>query len=219
MALSNNKSTYDNGPLVFLSPRSKNEKGEKVSPYFEVARIDENKKIKKTDERATQVTGDLLRPQFKTTDYQGSPVKHVVLMIVDKAAKETYYIDLTYRIATRGIYNAILSLTDPKAISLSVYESKSGYEAMSLWQNDVMVPWKFKKEDLPEAIVVKFKGKDQHDFTPVDDFYEAALKEWATKVFGPEKAAKASTASTPAADTGTAKPAKSDTPVDEDVPF
>lgn len=218
MGLSNN-SKNNNGTLVFLSPRSKNAKGEKVTPYFEIARIDSDKKIKKTDETATQVSGDLLRPVFKTTEYNGSPVKHVALMFADKDAKETYYTDLTYRIATRGVFNALLSVTDPTGLSLSIYESKSGYEAMSLWQNDKLVPWKYKKEEIPDAIVVKFKGKDQHDFTPVDDFYEAKLKEWAETLFGPEKAKTGTSAATPSSEKPVKENKTPDEKTDDDVPF
>lgn len=217
MALSNNKKNYENNPLVFLTPRSKDKKGNKVSPYFEVARIDKDKQISKTDETPTQVSGNLLRPRFKTTQYNGQEVKHVVLYITDDKAKETYHIDFTYRIATRSLFNAIISLTNPKGISLSIYESKSGYEAMSLWQNDQLVPWKFGKDELPKSIVVKFKGKDQHDFTPVDDFYETKLKEWADKVFGEESVDETPA---PAAAAPTAEaPASNETKKDEDVPF
>ncbi len=188
MALSNG--SYSSGPLIFLNPRSKNKDGDKVNPHFEIARVNEDKKIAPTGETATKVTGDLLRPKFTEREYKGVINKHVGLYIKD--GDETYSLDLTYRISTRSLFNAILSLTDPKGIEISIYESKKGYEALSLRQNDDLVAWKFdgRKGEIPEAITVKFKGKDQHDFTPVDDFFEENLKAWAEEVFGPEKASK-----------------------------
>ncbi len=204
MALSNGNGSFS-GPLIFLNARSKDAKGNKVDPHFEIARVGEDKKIHKTEETCTRVSGNLLRPQFKTRPYEGQDVKHVVLYVQDKdkldgggaPAPETYSVDLTYRIASRSLFNAILSLTDPENISISIYENKGGYEALSLWQgadadgkNGVLVPWKFdgRKGEIPEAIEGPvFKGRKQFDYTPVDEFFEEQLKSWADMVFGPEK--------------------------------
>lgn len=189
MALSNGNG-LSSGPLIFLNPRSKDSKGNKITPHFEAAKVGEDGKIAPTGETATKVSGDLLRPRFTVRKFNDVDNKHVVLYIKD--GEETYNLDLTYRISTRSLFNALLSVTDPKGVEISIYESKKGYEAISLWQNGEMVPWKFDSRpeagQVPEAITVKFKGKDQHDYTPVDDFYEENLKAWADEVFGPEKA-------------------------------
>lgn len=197
MALSNGNSGSFSGPLIFLNTRNKDKEGNKVAPHFEIAKVGEDKKIHKTDQTCTQVSGDLLRPQFKERDYEGTPIKHVVLYISDKTSNETYSLDLTHRISSRSLFNAIISLTDPKNVSISIYENKGGYEAMSLWQGKdengkggTLVPWKWdgRKGEIPEAIEgPKFKGKRQFDYTPVDEFFEEQLKSWADMVFGPEK--------------------------------
>jgi hypothetical protein len=189
MALSNGNG-LSSGPLIFLNPRSKDKDDNKVPPHFEIARVGEDKKIKATGETATKVTGDLLRPRFTTREFKGVENKHFILYIKD--GDETCNLDLTYRISSRSLMNAILSLTDPKGIEISIYESKKGYEALSLWQGDKMVPWKFdgRKGEIPEADVIKDKKGTivKTDFSEVDEFFESNLKAWADKLFGAEKA-------------------------------
>lgn len=188
MALSNGNG-LSNTPLIFLNARSQDKEGNKVAPHFEIARVGEDKKIAATGETATKVSGDLLRPRFTSRDFKGSPTKHLVLYIRD--GDETYNLDLTYRISSRSLMNALLSVTDPKGVEISIYESKKGYEALSLWQGKKMVPWKFdgRKGEIPEADVIKDKkgAVVKTDFSEVDEFFETHLKAWADEVFGPEK--------------------------------
>lgn len=189
MALSNGNG-LSSTPLIFLNARSQDKEGNKVAPHFEIARVGEDKKIAATGETATKVSGDLLRPRFTSRDFKGSPTKHLVLYIRD--GDETYNLDLTYRISSRSLMNALLSVTDPKGVEISIYESRKGYEALSLWQGDKMVPWKFdgRKGEIPEADVIKDKkgAVVKTDFSEVDEFFETHLKAWADEVFGPEKA-------------------------------
>lgn len=188
MALSNGNG-LSSTPLIFLNARSQDKEGNKVAPHFEIARVGEDKKIAATGETATKVSGDLLRPRFTSRDFKGSPTKHLVLYIRD--GDETYNLDLTYRISSRSLMNALLSVTDPKGVEISIYESRKGYEALSLWQGDKMVPWKFdgRKGEIPEADVIKDKkgAVVKTDFSEVDEFFETHLKAWADEVFGPEK--------------------------------
>lgn len=217
MALSNGNG-LSSTPLIFLNARSQDKEGNKVAPHFEIARVGEDKKIAATGETATKVSGDLLRPRFTSRDFKGSPTKHLVLYIRD--GDETYNLDLTYRISSRSLMNALLSVTDPKGVEISIYESKKGYEALSLWQGDKMVPWKFdgRKGEIPEAEVIKDKkgAVVKTDFSEVDEFFENALKVWADEVFGPEKAKSDTAASakteTPAENPAPAKTATKSTP-------
>lgn len=207
MALSNGNG-LSSTPLIFLNARSQDKEGNKVAPHFEIARIGEDKKIAATGETATKVSGDLLRPRFTSRDFKGTPTKHLVLYIKD--GDETYNLDLTYRISSRSLMNALLSVTDPKGVEISIYESKKGYEALSLWQGDKMVPWKFdgRKGEIPEADVIKDKkgAVVKTDFSEVDEFFETHLKTWADEVFGPEKAK------------SDAAPAKTETPAENPAP-
>lgn len=207
MALSNGNG-LSNTPLIFLNARSQDKEGNKVAPHFEIARVGEDKKIAATGETATKVSGDLLRPRFTSRDFKGSPTKHLVLYIRD--GDETYNLDLTYRISSRSLMNALLSVTDPKGVEISIYESKKGYEALSLWQGEKMVPWKFdgRKGEIPEADVIKDKkgAVVKTDFSEVDEFFETHLKAWADEVFGPEKTK------------SDAAPAKTETPAENPAP-
>ncbi len=182
MGLSNGRET-NNGALVFLNPRAKNAKGEKVSPHFEVARVVDGK-ITKTEETATQVNGNLVKIEFKEREFKGIKNKHVVLYIRDDAANETYSLDLTYNLPSRSLFNGLAGMQSFDNISVSYYESKKGYATYALQQNGERVDWKFKLEELPQPIKVMFKGKEQSDFQPLDDFFEKELQEVVKRLGG-----------------------------------
>lgn len=190
MALSNGPAGgLNSGPLIYLSARSQDANGNKIAPHFEIARKGEDGKITKTDETCTKVSGSLQRPRFSVREHKGIPSKHVTFYIRDNDANETYHLDCTYRISTRQLFNGVISLETPDDISINIWETRKGYEALSLRQGDKLVPWKYdsRKGEIPEPEKVKFKGKDMSDYTAVDDFFEAELKEWADRVFGPER--------------------------------
>lgn len=189
MALSNGKN-YSNDPLVFLSPRSKtkDKDGKSVEidkPYFEVGRVNpETTKIEKTEERPTEVSGDLSGIQFKTREFNGVSTAHTILFLKDAESKETYHIDLTGRISTRSLFNALLNLESPKGLTISIYRSKKGYESFGVQQGGVNVKWKYELKDLPqpEKIMNKKGEVIQTDFSEVDALFEAGLKELAAKL-------------------------------------
>ena len=219
MALSNGKFP-NNGPLIFLSPVSKKTidgKSVKVDPHFKISRVGADNKIAETTETATEVSGNLLKIEFKEREFNGQVNKHVILLIKDGA--DTYYLDLTYRIATRSLFNALLNLESSDNISIGYYESKKGFEAFSLRQNDAIVKWKFDIADQPKAEEIKDKKGVviKTDYSEVDAFFEDALRELAVKLFGesaakPEvKAAQKKDTPTEASVTGPDK--------DSDVPF
>lgn len=183
MALSNGRGFTSNGPLIFLSPRSKDKEGHEIErPYFEVSRVNpETNKIEQTDEKFSEINSvSLFSIQFKEREARGGGInKHVVLYLRDKESNETYSLDLTYRIATRSLFNSLLSLKSNEGLSISIYRSKKGYESFYLTQNAVKVGWKFEnREDLPEAEVIKDRKGTviKTDYGAVDDFFEAELK-------------------------------------------
>lgn len=229
MALTNGNKT-NSGPLIFLDTRSQDKDGNEVEPHFEVSRSVDGK-ITKTGEKFNRVSGTLLRPQFGTKTWKGVESKRVTFYIRDDEANETYALGQSYRIPTRSLMNGVLSLTDTKGVSISVYRSKKGYEALSLWQNDELVPWKFDttKGEIPEAEVIKDKKGNvvKTDFSEIDQFFEDKMKEWADKTFGPEKK-KAEKAAPPAVEQGSDAPQQEapkekvvpkKAPADKTVPF
>lgn len=195
MALSNNTG-YSNSPLVYLNPRSSTigKDGKEVElekPRFEVSRVNADGNIEKTDETANNVSGNLVKLDFKEREIKGQKTKHVVLYIQDSQANETYFIDFTYRISTRSLFNAMLSLKDNKDIELSIYRSKKGYESFGLRQAGEQVSWKYSLDALPQAEQIKDKKGAivKTDFSEVNDFFENELRALATSLFGEKKAA------------------------------
>lgn len=197
MALSNNTG-YNSLPLVYLNPRSSvlGKDGKEVElekPRFEVSRLNADGNIEKTNEVANSVSGNLTKIDIKEREIKGQKSKHVILYIQDAEASETYYIDFSYRISTRSLFNSLLSLKDNKNIELSIYRSKKGYESFSLRQNGELVSWKYGLEDLPQAEQIKDKKGAivKTDFSEVNDFFENELRTLATAIFGEKKAAAA----------------------------
>lgn len=226
MALTNGKG-FISTPLVYLSPRSSVvENGKTVElekPRFEVSRINADGKIEKTQETATSVSGNLTRIDFKEREYNGNKNRHVILFINDPDSNETYYIDLTYRISTRSLFNALLSLKSTKDIELTIYRSKKGYESFGVRQAGQLMSWKFPLEQLPAADVIKDKKGNviKTDFADVDSFFEEELRNLSATLFGTKSVSsseadvKADVAET-AAPTAE-KPSKQDS--DQDIPF
>ena len=222
MALSNGKE-FVNNPLVYLSARStKNVDGKRVDlskPYFQVSRINSEGKIAETEETATNVTGDLTRIEIKTRTSPKGESDHIVLFVADNDVKETYYIDMTFRLATRALFNSLLALESPKGISISIYRSKKGFEAFGLWQNEKQVSWKHDLKDLPQAEVIKDKKGEvvKTDFSDVDSFFKNELKDLSTRLFGAERHSSAAEPAVPSTDNPVVK--EPEVKKDEDIPF
>jgi hypothetical protein len=223
MALSNGKA-FDKTPMVYLNPRSSviGKDGKEVElekPRFEVSRVNAEGKIEKTDETATSVSGNLTLLQFKVREWKDKKSNHVVVFLKDTQANETYYIDFPYRMSSRALFTAILSLENPNNLELSIYKSKKGYESYALRQNDEMVKWRYEIADMPAPDVIKDKKGEvvKTDFSEIDAFFEKNLKEFASKVLG-------NRATAPAADTKDEAPPATETTHgnqgnDSDVPF
>jgi hypothetical protein len=231
MALSNGKN-YSNDPLVFLSPRSKtkDKDGKSVEidkPYFEVGRVNpETTKIEKTEERPTEVSGDLSGIQFKTREFNGVTTAHTVLFLKDTESKETYHIDLTSRISTRSLFNALLNLQSPNGISIGIYRSKKGFESFGVSQGGVNVKWKYELKDLPQPEKITNKKGEviQTDYSEGDTLFENELKALAAKFgfsAGKKEAAESASSQPVSKTTPASKPApagETDTGP-SDVPF
>lgn len=239
MALSNNTG-YSNSPLVYLNPRSSTigKDGKEVElekPRFEVSRVNADGNIEKTDETANNVSGNLVKLDFKEREIKGQKTKHVVLYIQDSQANETYFIDFTYRISTRSLFNAMLSLKDNKDIELSIYRSKKGYESFGLRQAGEQVSWKYSLDALPQAEQIKDKKGAivKTDFSEVNDFFENELRALAASLFGEKKvaapsktavkaakpAAKANAKTTTVSEPEAPEEVAAETRSDEDIPF
>jgi len=197
--------------VIFFSPRGVDKEKKKCPPYFELAKIVDDK-IQKLDETATELSGDLIKVKVEDREIKGVVNKHLTLYLKDNQRKELYIMSTSFRIDSRSLINGIINLSTFDNVEIGIYQNKKGYSAYSLKQNGVRVDWKYELEELPRPKSVEFKGKTMNDYGIVDDFYANELKQLSERLSGksvepvkPEVAAKVAEVT-------------KDT-VDEDVPF
>lgn len=207
MALGNG-SGFNNGPLVFLTPRAKNVDGEKLEkPHFSVGRIGKDGKIiQSPGETPSSVSGDLVSIQIKDKIFKKGTVeektREVSLYLRDnskrspeeeKLPRETYRLPLTFSHPSRGLFNSLANLTekgDFNNLVIYYYRNKDGYETFGLKQNENSIRWKYSLDELPEPIrsvhpVTKKELPPVYD--EVNDFFEKELLAIAAKVGGGKK--------------------------------
>jgi hypothetical protein len=187
MALGTNTS-FGGGPLVFLTPRSKDKEKKKLDkPYFSVARVDAEGHIQQTEEQPTSVSGDLVSIDIKVRKFR-TPAgveeerDEVSLYLRDAEQNETYRIPNLFSIPSRGLFNSVIGLKakgDFTGLKIDFYRNKKGFEAFALEQRGEKVPWAFKIEELPaaEKITDRKGNVIKTDFSDVDEFFKKHLLE------------------------------------------
>lgn len=189
MALGSNSGGKNLPPLIILKVVDKDKDKKKVSPYFSVSRKVDGKYALQS-EQYNRVSGTLSKIDIKEQEWNGEKYNTVALYLKD--GDETYLIDLRFNLAARSLFNSLASLEDFANLGLTVYENKSGWMALGLWQNDKMVKWRYKLEELPTPDAVTFKGKEMHDYSKVDEFFSKVLREISGKLGGNQKTVKVS---------------------------
>lgn len=203
MALSNG-TTFNSGPLVFLSPRGKDKNDVKLDkPYFSISRVGADGKIAQTDETCTQISGDLVKLEIKDREIKGKIAKHAVLYIRDTSVpstNETYYLDLTFGIASRGLFNSLLGLSTFTGLSIDLYRNKKGYESYGLKQGTEQVKWKYQPTEIPKPYpILNRQGVlEKNDYSEIDEFFEKDLKALSEKIGGKKADSTGATAGKPA---------------------
>jgi hypothetical protein len=186
MALGTNTS-FGGGPLVFLTPRSKDKEGHKIDPYFSVGRVGADNKIQQTEEKPTLVSGDLVSLDIKEREFTtqaGAKEKRdeVALYLRDREANETYRVPYGFNISGRGVFNSLVTLKktgDFGGLQIDYYRNRAGFDAFSVKQRGEKVPWAFKIEELPaaEKITDRKGNVIKTDFSDVDEFFKKHLLE------------------------------------------
>lgn len=205
MALGN--SGNNTGTLYILKIVDKDKDKKKVSPYFSITKKVDGKWLLQED-KVNRVSGNLSKIEIKEQEWKGDKYNTVSLYLRD--GDESYLIDLRFNLPSRSLFNSFASLESYENLSVTVYENKSGYTALGLWQGDKMAKWKYKLDELPVPDAVTFKGKEMHDYSKVDEFFAKVLQEIAGKLGGSQRPV----ASNPASEAASAAEQK-----DEDVPF
>lgn len=239
MALGNN--SFNSGPLIFITSRSRDEKGNKIKPFFSVSRVDESNKIAQTNEQVTSISGDLIKMEYKERDVKtkaGTTEKRksAVLYINDAAASETYHIDIGFTLAGRSLFNALASLVDSGSFSeleLSIYENRKGYESYGLKQAGQQVKWKYSLDELPKADPITDKKGNliKNDYSEVDEFFLTEINKISEKLGSKKKDSQPAQENSSAKTQGGKVPSNKTTPAptkntpasnectDEDLPF
>lgn len=188
MALGNNSSQFNSGPLLFLSPRAKDKDKKEVPPHFVVGRVGEDGKIKDDAATVTNVGGDLFKLEIKERAFEDNVTKEAVLYLRDKEANESYRLPIRFGVAGRGLFNRLASLTekgDFTRLQIDYYRNKKGYENFGLKQDGQDVDWKIENDALPKPLEIKHPttGKVlQRDYTEVNSVFEQELNAIAAKV-------------------------------------
>lgn len=245
MALGNNTS-FSGGPLIFLTPRSKDKDKKDCDPYFSVGRSVDGK-IVDDEQTVTSVSGDLIKLEFKERVFEGKTSEEVVFYLRDKTAGEkgeTYRLPIRFGLPGRGLFNRFITLIekgDFTNLKVSYYRNRNGYETYGLDQNGEKVSWKYENKDLPQPLEIKHPKTGellQRDYSELNTFYKKELEQIAAKVNkapanAPTSAPTSQPESAPTAEAPKATRArkgtvKSTTPapvtpaqdnLDEDVPF
>lgn len=196
----NNKSS---GPLYVLKVVDKDKDKKKVPPHFSVSKkVDGKFQVQK--ETYNRVSGNLTRIDIKEQEWKGDKYNTVSLYLKD--GEDMYLVDLRFNLPSRSLFNSLAALESYSDVAVTVYENKSGYTALGLWQGETLVKWKYKLDELPQPDGVVFKGKTQYDYSKVDEFFVKVLQEIAGKLGGSQKTVKSTEKPTEAAG------ADSDTP-------
>lgn len=180
MALGNKKN--DNLNFLILKIKTKDEEGKQVNPYFQITKRVEDQWVVQED-KPTSVSGTIYKVQQKVTEWKDEKIPRIDVYLKD--GEDAYKIELKYTLLTRSILNSLISLEDAsKVVELSLYTNKKGYSAVMVKAGDEILRWKFSLDELPKPNVVVFKGKEQRDFTPLDNFFEEEVVKWSNKLLG-----------------------------------
>lgn len=175
-----NKST---GPLIVLNSKHMDEKKNPLNPHFTKSAKQEDGTWKVIGE-CTGFTGRLTRVSPETKEIKGPDGKIIAtkdmvkLLFQSDDSDESYLLSLTYRIASRDLFNSILNLTDLESpVDISYNRNKNGYEKFWLNQNGSAVWGKHPYEELKEKIkMVTVNKVKQADNTEIDTFFADELR-------------------------------------------
>jgi hypothetical protein len=204
MALSNGRGGFNSGPMIFLTPKTKDAEGHAAKPHFTVDRKDANGEFVRDPETVTEVSGDLFRVELKRREYQGDPKIDAVLYLRD--GDESYRLPVTLGIAGRDLINRLAGLTesgDFTGLTISYYENRKGYDSFSLEQRGTRVQWKHDYASLPEPFLITDPRNPEkiikRDYSDLNAVFEGEINAIAVAL-GQQSAEKPATAPAPVTD-------------------
>lgn len=132
-------------------------------------------------EREYNVSGNLIGVEPKETLWQGKTIKSVNVTLTD--GDQIYFVTVPYSNLGRGLMNSLLALKSFNEVEIGLYQTKpksdggKTYPATSLRQAGEIVRWRYSQAELPPPDEIVFKGEKMRDFTKVESFFAAQLKE------------------------------------------
>lgn len=172
-------STHNDGfNLYFAQIKSKVDGEELPTPVILI-----NDAKTKESSRHSCLRGFIEGIKYKTFEYKGDVIPQYQIAFVNPTTKDRVLFDVAFSVLGRTLMNALLGVTDfsKEEFEISVFKNKAGYPAVGFQTDSNRCEWKFKREELPEVPKVTLNGKENSDFTALNEFYtkhmDAFIKE------------------------------------------
>lgn len=167
--------TNENRSLFYLKIQAK--KDNQVDPHFKMTQAQGKGKPVKELPGATFVTGKIKDVENSSYKWEDEIVKTVKITMTD--GDEMYVIDSSYTQLLRGLLNCLANIEVPGFTKISLYTSKSGYASVWVEIDGEASGFKHQWESLKPMIRVyqDGKGKDQNDYSKMDEFYAKQVEE------------------------------------------
>jgi hypothetical protein len=154
-------------------------------------------------DRENTVSGTLIGVEPKETKWENKLIKSVNVTLTD--GDQIFFVTIPYSNLGRSLMNAILNLKSFDDVEIGLYQTKpktdggKTYPAASLRQAGEIVRWRFENKDLPAPEEIIFKGEKMRDYTKMETFFAAQLKELnnVVKAKAPAKVASAASVDQP----------------------
>ena len=148
-----------------------------LDPYFEVFG---------SDDKATKFNGSITGAELRSYEYEGKPRDVFVLHLVDEQW-EKYKLSCSFTQLSRSLLNNLCWMPNYNNVEISLYVKGSvgndGKEyvnpRISVWKDGQIQSWKYKLDEIPKPEAIKnSKGEAvQNDYSAVDEFWKAKIKD------------------------------------------
>lgn len=199
---------------------------------FEISEKNADGKWVAREKLETNVSGDLVRIDLGTGEWQGQEYKTAKLFLEDSESQETFLLDLRSTQLSRSLFNSLIALQTFDNLEVSNYSTvskKNGetYANISLWQAPVkdgkgvlvkgVVP--LDKIPKPEEIKDKKGVVQKRIYDDVDTFWWNHLAELSKRLEKARKGSSGTKPTNPQKEPADNEPSKGTDVPEEEVPF
>jgi hypothetical protein len=170
--------------LIVLNAIHMDKDKNKVVPHFtEMEKVDDKWETVRAETPLKGFSGTLIRVTPETKEFKDPTgkvidTKESVKLLFD-GGEENYLLSLTWRMASRNLFNSLLGMEKFDNLNISYYRNPSGYETFCLRQNDKIVKVGLLTNDEVKAKIKKvmLKGKETSDTYDLNEFLKGKLIE------------------------------------------